>query len=100
MPSLPGYARQAVRLAKSAHELAELLEGDVRIAEPDVLVAMLGAAATGLGRSIQELADAADAAGQDAGAAKLRDALACQQESAQSLAEAAFALAAPRNVRR
>jgi hypothetical protein len=42
MPSLPAYARQAVRLAKSAHELADLLEGDVRIAEPDTLSGLPG----------------------------------------------------------
>ncbi|WP_146605650.1 hypothetical protein [Micromonospora craterilacus] len=58
--SLPAYAGKAVNLAMDAHDLADLLEGDVRITDPETPIATLRAAAIGLGRSIGEVADAAE----------------------------------------
>lgn len=81
-------ARDAQR---ATFALARGLEGDVQIDPPQILQLLLGAA-VGLRKAIAEIADAAEAAGENAAAEALHDAMAHQVDVIRSLDAAGVAL--------
>ncbi|SCL26965.1 hypothetical protein [Micromonospora inyonensis] len=78
----------AGRAYQAAANLAELLSGDVRIADPGPLLAAMRATGIMLAGCCQELADAADGANQDEAAAELRAAMVQHAEAANAVARA------------